>query len=225
MMEHSPQRMWFKLCYQSLKISPARITKRPGGTSVARGRDEHRYLIHPCISLASMIHFLRNAFQNVLMTSRPRPPQTHRFFSTLRLSEGLFGDFRGQVFPAAPIAQPFPAALPGAKTSHCKQKVAAMFRRVFSFVLWRIIVSLPKRFTLQLDPLFRVEVGVCVDIAVFTLLSHCLTRESLTFKFINHLKMIPYFLCWSLAVTNIPIPCRGTFLKLIQLLFLYSFKS
>lgn len=81
-MEHTSQRMWFKLHYQSLKIRLDRVTSCTGGSTVAWIGDGHSYLIHLCISLASVIHFLRNCFQNVLMTSQPRAPQPHQCLSS-----------------------------------------------------------------------------------------------------------------------------------------------
>lgn len=43
-----------------------------------------------------MIHFLKNSFQNVLMTSRPRAPQTHQCFSGFG---GFVWRFPGLSFP------------------------------------------------------------------------------------------------------------------------------
>lgn len=95
-MEHSSQRMWFRLRYQSLKIRLDRITYCTGRNTVAWIGDGHSYLIHLCISLASMIHFLKNCFQNVLMTSQPRPLQTHPCFSGFG---GFVWRFPGLSFP------------------------------------------------------------------------------------------------------------------------------
>lgn len=79
-----------------LKISLDRITSCTGGNTIAWIGDGHSYLIHLCISLASMIHFLKNCFQNVLMTSQPWAPQAHQCFSGFR---GFMWRFPGLSFP------------------------------------------------------------------------------------------------------------------------------
>lgn len=86
-MEHSSQRMWLKLHYQSLQIRLDKITKCAGGNASAWVGDEGSYLIHLLISLASMIHFLKTRFQNVSVTSRPQPPQPCRCFLVVQLSD------------------------------------------------------------------------------------------------------------------------------------------
>lgn len=88
-MEHSSQRMWLKLHYQSLQIRLDKITKCAGGNASAWVGDEGSYLIHLLISLASMIHFLKKRFQNVSVTSRPQPPQPCRCFLVVQLSDGV----------------------------------------------------------------------------------------------------------------------------------------
>lgn len=133
-MEHSSQRMWFKLHYQSLKIRLDRITKCTGGNTVAWVGDEHSYLICLHISLASMIHFLKNCFQNVLMTSRPRPPRTRWCFSVLWLSESLFGVLLGCLFSGGSYSSTIPCSFP-VLLQHCREQWGQTKIRCLGYIL------------------------------------------------------------------------------------------
>lgn len=61
------------------------------GNTWALVGNEHSYPIHLLICLASVIHFLKNGFQNVLMTSQLQAPRT-RLCSlvTMQLSEAVY---------------------------------------------------------------------------------------------------------------------------------------